>query len=56
MKDRYTGRAGGNTMCLHFDHQTAQLTETEFPEGLHDSNGDKPSHGFQPVDMAGLDL
>lgn len=56
VKDRYTGRAGGNTMCLHFDHQSAQLTETEFPEGLHDSAGDKPAHGFQPVDMGGLNI
>ena len=56
VKDRYTGRAGGNTMCLHFDHHTAQLTETEFPEGLNDSGGDKPAHGFTPVDPSKLDL
>ena len=31
VKDRYTGRAGGNTMCLHFDHSTAQLSECELP-------------------------
>jgi len=32
VKDRYTGRANGNTMCLRFDQNTGQLIETEFPQ------------------------
>lgn len=31
VKDRYTGRANGNTMCLRFDRETGQLIESEFP-------------------------
>ena len=31
VKDRYTGRANGNTMCLRFDQGTGQLIESEFP-------------------------
>ncbi|MEI5688479.1 hypothetical protein [Sphingomonas kyungheensis] len=31
VKDRYTGRANGNTMCLHFERQTGQLVECDFP-------------------------
>lgn len=37
VKDRYTGRANGNTMCLRFVRETGQLVETEFPEG-YDAN------------------
>jgi twinkle protein len=32
VKDRYTGRANGNTMCLRFDTATGQLNECEFPQ------------------------
>lgn len=58
VKDRYTGRANGNTMCLHFERDTGQLVECEFPEGLKE-DGKKPSgasgaHQFQPIE--GLDL
>lgn len=31
VKDRYTGRANGNTMCLHFQRESGQLVESEFP-------------------------
>jgi twinkle protein len=31
VKDRYTGRANGNTMCLRFERETGQLVECEFP-------------------------
>lgn len=31
VKDRYTGRANGNTMCLHFERDTGQLVECDFP-------------------------
>src|SRR3546814_18772992 len=44
VKDRYTGRANGNTMCLKFDQETAQLQESDFP--AEDGGGS----GFQPYE------
>src|SRR3546814_10381083 len=32
VKGRYTGRANGNTMCLKFDQETAQLQESDRSE------------------------
>ncbi len=50
VKDRYTGRANGNTMCLHFVKETGQLVECEFPEGLEDTGkgSSGKSQGFDP--------
>lgn len=53
VKDRYTGRANGNTMCLHFERDSGQLVECEFPEG-YDEKPSKQPHSFEPID--GLDL
>ncbi|RXZ34807.1 DNA primase [Sphingomonas desiccabilis] len=49
VKDRYTGRANGNTMCLRFEADTGQLVETPFPEGYEEAPK-KP--GFAPYDPA----
>ena len=52
VKDRYTGRANGNTMCLHFDSATGQLNECEFPDTDTTDSG-----GFQPYgEGGGLDI
>lgn len=53
VKDRYTGRANGNTMCLHFNQASGQLSECEVPDGLldpeqRDRGGGRSSHGFDP--------
>jgi twinkle protein len=53
VKDRYTGRSSGNTMCLHFDTDTGQLNECEFP--AEDDSTD--TGGFQPYEGGGsLDI
>lgn len=44
VKDRYTGRANGNTMCLHFERSTGQLVECDFPEGLTDDSKSSGGH------------
>lgn len=44
VKDRYTGRANGNTMCLRYDLATGQLVESEFPESARR----EPGTGFGP--------
>src|SRR3546814_17608756 len=45
VKDRYTGRAIGNTMCLKFDQETAQLQESDFPSDDGGGQGFKPYEG-----------
>jgi hypothetical protein len=45
VKDRYTGRANGNTMCLHFERSSGQLIECEFP--VEDDEG---GTGFPPYE------
>lgn len=54
VKDRYTGRANGNTMCLHFSAETGQLTQCEFPVEDEPEGG---TGGFAPYgDGAALDI
>ncbi|WP_066765644.1 DnaB-like helicase C-terminal domain-containing protein [Sphingobium sp. CCH11-B1] len=48
VKDRYTGRANGNTMCLRFVRETGQLVESEFPEGYTDEANSKGPRGGSP--------
>lgn len=45
VKDRYTGRAGGNSMCFKYQTDTGQLEECEFPV---EPEGAAPPTGFQP--------
>ena len=45
MKDRYTGRANGNTMCLRFDRETGQLIESEFPAQDEEGTSFPPYEG-----------
>jgi hypothetical protein len=52
VKDRFTGRASGNTLCLKYTPETGWLDESEFP-GEH-SAPRSGRHGFEPID--GLDL
>jgi twinkle protein len=52
VKDRFTGRAGGNTLCLKYDPPTGWLDETEFPEEPEAPR--RGGHSFEPID--GLDL
>lgn len=46
VKDRYTGRANGMTMCLKFETETCQLVECDFPAA-------KPM--FEPYKGPGVD-
>lgn len=53
VKDRYTGRANGKTMCFRFVPDTAQLVESEFPA---DPEAQKPASGpWKPTDLDDLD-
>lgn len=45
VKDRYTGRSNGATLCLRYDVPSGQLIEVDFPEGYHDENR---KTGFKP--------
>ncbi|WP_169804879.1 DnaB-like helicase C-terminal domain-containing protein [Sphingomonas asaccharolytica] len=49
VKDRFTGRAGGNTLWLKYNPEDGMLAESDAPP-------ETASHGFQPVDTGGLDL
>jgi twinkle protein len=48
VKDRYTGRANGNTLCLRFVKDTGQLVECEIPEGLFSAPSDERRGGRVP--------
>lgn len=49
VKDRYTGRANGNTMCLRFDTATGQLIECDFP--VDDEAGDTDFDPYEADDI-----
>ena len=42
VKDRYTGRAAGNTMFLRYDAASCQLVECEAPQSSDDATGFTP--------------
>jgi twinkle protein len=46
VKDRYTGRYNGATMCLRFDVPSGQLIESDFP--VDDEDNEDRVHGFKP--------
>lgn len=48
VKDRYTGRANGNTLCLRFVQDTGQLVECEFPAGYDADATDERRGGNRP--------
>lgn len=48
VKDRYTGRANGNTLCLRFVQESGQLVECEFPEGYDEGATDERRGGKVP--------
>jgi twinkle protein len=39
LKDRYTGRATGNTMCLAYDQDTGLISESEFTDAEEGAEG-----------------
>lgn len=53
VKDRYTGRANGNTLCLRYDRSSGQLIESEFPEDGAEPQAFKPvkGHVFEALEI-----